>query len=67
MLQHVSLLQVNAKLQPARNRAGLDWDQLEEQAAAEDREKDFSDDADEDYKRKRKTMGGGGGGKKAKR
>lgn len=48
---------------------GLDWDELEEQAAAEDREKDFSDEDGEEYARKRKAKGGGGGGggKKARR
>lgn len=54
---------------PSCTPAGLDWDELEEQAAAEDREKDFSDEDGEEYARKRKAKGGGGGGggKKARR
>jgi hypothetical protein len=52
--------------------AGLDWDELEEQAAQEDRERHFSDDEREDIalkKRKAKGSGGGGGGagKRARR
>ncbi|EFN58683.1 hypothetical protein CHLNCDRAFT_140286 [Chlorella variabilis] len=48
--------------------AGLDWDELEEQAAAEDRERSFSDDGgNEEFARKRKSKGGGGGGGKKPR
>lgn len=47
--------------------AGLDWDELEQQAAEEDREKNFSDEEQDEYGRKRKAKGGGGGGKKARR
>lgn len=49
---------------------GLDWDELEEQARAEDHEKSFSDEGEEEFARKRKATkgsGGGGGGKKARR
>ena len=49
--------------------AGLDWDELEEQARAEDREHNFSEEEEEEFGRKRKSKGGGGGGggKKARR
>jgi hypothetical protein len=40
---------------------------LEQQAAAEDREKDFSDGEEAQIRGKRKGGGGGGGGKKARR
>ena len=48
---------------------GLDWDELEEQAEREDREREFSEDGeDEGGSRKRKPKGGTtGGGKKARR
>jgi nucleosome binding factor SPN SPT16 subunit len=47
---------------------GLDWDELEEQARADDRERDFSDEGEEEYARKRKAKGSSGGaGKKARR
>lgn len=47
--------------------AGLDWDELEEQARADDREHDFSDE-DEEVGRKRKSKGSGAAaGKKARR
>ncbi len=48
--------------------AGLDWDELEEQARADDRERDFSDEDQEEFSRKRKSKGSNGGaGKKARR
>lgn len=45
--------------------AGLEWDELEKQAAREDKEREFSDG--EDDRRKRKGGGGSGPMKKARR